>query len=70
MKMDADKKTAVVDLTRCLGCGLCVETCPEDAIELRNKATEIIPPGTSEEMMEVIMTNKQGKQSSGIERGK
>ena len=56
--MDDAKKTAMVDLTRCLGCGLCVGACPEDAIELRNKATEIIPPRTSEEMMEVIMTNK------------
>ena len=52
------EKTANVDLTRCLGCGLCVEVCPEDAIELRNKTTETIPPRTMEDMMEVIMTNK------------
>lgn len=58
MKLDEDKKVTAVDLTRCLGCGLCVGACPEDAIELRNKATEVIPPLTMEETMEVIMTNK------------
>jgi Na+-translocating ferredoxin:NAD+ oxidoreductase subunit B len=58
LKQDDDKQVAVVDLKRCLGCGLCVEACPEEAIELQNKAVETIPPGTSEEMMEVIMANK------------
>ena len=58
MKVDQDKDTAIVDLTRCLGCGLCVTDCPVDAIELRNRAAETVPPETPEEMMEVIMTNK------------
>ncbi len=58
MKQDDGNKTATVDLTRCLGCGLCVEACPENAIELRNRATETVPPPTMDDMMEVIMTNK------------
>jgi electron transport complex protein RnfB len=70
MKLDDNKKTAVVDLTRCLGCGLCVDVCPEAAIELHNKIAETVPPPTPEDMMEVIMANKLGNQSSGIERGK
>jgi electron transport complex protein RnfB len=58
MKLDDDKKATAVDMTRCLGCGLCVGACPEDAIQLRNKSTEVIPPPTMEETMEVIMANK------------
>jgi ferredoxin len=45
-------------MTRCLGCGLCVPSCPVSAIELRGKEAETVPPQTSEDMMEVIMSNK------------
>ncbi len=58
MKMDDEKTAATVDLTRCLGCGLCVAACPENAIELRHKMEETVPPPTSEDMMEVIMAHK------------
>ncbi len=58
MKLNDDSKTATVDLTRCLGCGLCVVACQEDAIKLRNKATEIVPPPTMDDTMEVIMSSK------------
>jgi Pyruvate/2-oxoacid:ferredoxin oxidoreductase delta subunit len=34
--------TAVVAEDRCLGCGICVELCPEDAIEL--DAVAVIDP--------------------------
>jgi electron transport complex protein RnfB len=63
MKLDDEKMTATVDLTRCLGCGLCVAVCPENAIELCNKASETVPPPTSEDMMEVIMKNKPQQSS-------
>jgi ferredoxin len=59
MKLDDQKETSVVDLARCLGCGLCVVSCPTDAIELRKKEEEVIPPPTGEDMMEVIMTGKR-----------
>jgi electron transport complex protein RnfB len=58
MKVPDDRKIATVDLTRCLGCGLCVTACSENAIELCHRVTETVPPPTAEEMMEVIMTNK------------
>jgi Na+-translocating ferredoxin:NAD+ oxidoreductase subunit B len=58
LKLDEARQMMVVDLARCLGCGLCVEACPEGVIELRNRTTQVIPPRTVEDMMEVIMTNK------------
>ena len=38
--MDAlsiDNKKAVLDLKRCIGCGLCVSTCPSDSLSLVRK---------------------------------
>jgi Na+-translocating ferredoxin:NAD+ oxidoreductase subunit B len=58
LKMNQASQVMTVDLTRCLGCGLCVEACPELAIELRKKQTEVVPPPTMDETMEVIMSNK------------
>ena len=58
MKPDNDTKVPAVDRTRCLGCGLCVAACAENAIDLCGKATETVPPPTSEEMMEVIMPHR------------
>lgn len=63
MKLDDERMAATVDLTRCLGCGLCVAVCPESAIELRNKTSETVPPPTSEDMMEVIMTHRRQQSS-------
>ena len=36
--------TMEVDLARCIGCGLCVPTCPEDAISMIPKPQADIPP--------------------------
>jgi ferredoxin len=40
--------TAQVDLNRCIGCGLCVTTCEDDAMRLRLKAEpeQSVPPKT------------------------
>jgi Fe-S-cluster-containing hydrogenase component 2 len=36
---------AVVDLDRCIGCGLCVPTCDFDAMTLKKKeGEEFVPP--------------------------
>lgn len=47
MKAISEKEgIAVVDRAKCIGCGLCVSGCPEDAaaLEPRPKAERIEPP--------------------------
>jgi Fe-S-cluster-containing hydrogenase component 2 len=42
---------ANVDLDRCIGCGLCVTTCPDEAIQLIKKPEDQLyePPKTGAE---------------------
>jgi uncharacterized Fe-S center protein len=56
---------AVVDQEKCIGCGLCVSTCPAEAITLleRSERPEISP--TVKEMSAKILTEK-GKLSDFI----
>jgi formate hydrogenlyase subunit 6/NADH:ubiquinone oxidoreductase subunit I len=35
--LSIDSKKAVLDLNRCIGCGLCVNTCPTDSLSLLRK---------------------------------
>jgi Fe-S-cluster-containing hydrogenase component 2 len=39
-----------VNLKRCIGCGLCVSTCPVGAIHLSNKDNVVEPPSTVEDL--------------------
>jgi electron transport complex protein RnfB len=50
---------ASVDLARCIGCGLCVPTCPESAISLVQKAQEVVPPVTEEDLFDMILAGKR-----------
>ena len=34
---------ANINLNRCIGCGNCVASCPEEAIHLRNKDIKEVP---------------------------
>jgi len=54
------KQPAAVDLNRCIGCGVCVTTCPEKAISLFKKPVEVKPPGTREDLYDIIMAHKKG----------
>jgi len=48
----------VVDLTRCLGCGNCAKDCPTEAIALQKREKETVPPSDTEELFDVIVTQK------------
>ena len=52
---------AVVNMDRCLGCGVCVSICPTESISLLKKPSEVIPPQTHEELIDIIMDRKKGK---------
>ena len=53
-----DNGFASVDLGRCIGCGLCVPTCPENAIFLVKKEKEMVPPLTEEELFDTLLAQK------------
>ncbi|MCK4779473.1 MAG: 4Fe-4S binding protein [Candidatus Lokiarchaeota archaeon] len=48
-----------VDHKKCLGCGLCVVTCSAEAIKLKNKEKETIPPKTTDNLNEMILNKKK-----------
>ena len=56
--VDEDQGIAVVNLMKCLGCGNCVPHCPTEAIALKKRENEFVPPVTSEELNEMIMSAK------------
>jgi Pyruvate/2-oxoacid:ferredoxin oxidoreductase delta subunit len=60
IRVSPKTKVAQVDHNRCIGCGLCVTGCPETAITLIRKATEVKPPETREDLLDIIMANKKG----------
>jgi ferredoxin len=41
------KGVAVVDQNVCLGCGVCVRSCPKDVIHLKRRAIQVITPVNS-----------------------
>jgi Na+-translocating ferredoxin:NAD+ oxidoreductase subunit B len=50
----------VVDLDRCIGCGACIPTCPADAVTLRAKVKETVPPRDLKALYGRIMTERFG----------
>jgi Na+-translocating ferredoxin:NAD+ oxidoreductase subunit B len=61
IRVDGDGK-AVVDLHRCIGCGLCVTTCPTEALRLDPKpqGERKAPPATAKETM-MQLAKERGK---------
>jgi len=56
-----ENKSAILDLDRCIGCGLCVTTCPTSALKLLKKAKETIPPTNAAMLYINILKEKYGK---------
>jgi len=51
---------ATVDLDRCIGCGLCVTTCEQNAIEFMKKQKQTVPPKDHDSLYKKIMMEKLG----------
>jgi len=51
---------AVIDYSRCIGCGVCVPACKPDAIRLERKETVNVPPKDSVRLYMSIMKKKVG----------
>lgn len=49
---------STVNRDRCIGCGACVPTCPADAIHLRKKELETIPPKDWDALYAEILNKK------------
>jgi len=49
-----------INLDRCIGCGNCVVVCPSEAVRLKKKEKEIIPPKNMTAMEITILSKKVG----------
>jgi len=56
--VDITDHVAEVQPHRCIGCGLCVSTCPEAAISMVLRQEPMIPPATIQEMGVRVLTEK------------
>jgi ferredoxin len=55
----SDDTTYAVDLTRCIGCGVCVPVCPEDAMLLVKREQETVPLQTEEDRFDAMLAYKK-----------
>jgi ferredoxin len=47
-----------VDAVRCIGCGLCLAACPEQAVSLEPKPEAGVPPRDWDETMAIILAER------------
>ena len=60
--IDIIDEIAIINLDRCIGCGLCVTTCPEEALSLVKKSDDrqYLPPKTGMETY-IRIAQERGK---------
>jgi Na+-translocating ferredoxin:NAD+ oxidoreductase subunit B len=56
-----EKQPAAVNRDICIGCGLCVPTCPKGAICLEKNEPQVSPPDTRKDLYDIIMSRKKGR---------
>ena len=61
MSVAAKKQPAVVNRDRCVGCGVCVPTCPTKSINLVKKPAEVKPPQTREDLHDIMTAGRNGR---------
>jgi Fe-S-cluster-containing hydrogenase component 2 len=68
VKMNSDGLSEI-NLDRCIGCGLCSTTCPEEAIRLvpKPEAKHRTPPADTADQM-IRLAQKRGIESSDLSR--
>ncbi len=54
-----EEKQAAIDPKRCIGCGVCVPACKPGALHLVRKERECIPPQTTQDLYETILSKKR-----------
>ena len=52
---------AAINLDRCIGCGNCVVTCESNAVQLKKKEAETLPPKDMNDMYAKILSKKVSK---------
>jgi Na+-translocating ferredoxin:NAD+ oxidoreductase subunit B len=58
--LGGDGGVAAVDLDRCIGCGLCVSTCPTGAIRLASKPEPVVPSRDSNALYLRLLRERYG----------
>jgi len=53
--------TATINLDRCIGCGNCVVTCESNAVQLKKKEVETLPPKDMNDLQMKILSKRSGK---------
>ncbi|MGD9206662.1 MAG: 4Fe-4S dicluster domain-containing protein, partial [Desulfobacterales bacterium] len=54
-----DAQIAVVDSSRCIGCGACANLCPTEAISMALHPQVPSPPGTARDLRQAILQGIQ-----------
>ena len=63
--LSKDDDHIALNTDRCIGCGLCISTCPTDAIALVKRDGYIPPPANLNELVKKISEKKRKDRNAG-----